>query len=137
MKNTVLFFLLSILISACSQFGDKSSRNPIIAENMLPGTTDWLIQVDYDTCQYPEHEFCRRPQIEGYCSQMSLTQGDTLSFYVSTNPPSQFIMDIYRMGYYQGLGGNLKKSVGPLEGEKQAEPQPDSVSNFFECNWNE
>lgn len=136
MKNTGLFILFALLVASCSQL-KQGPENLIIAENKLPGTTDWLIHVDYDTCQYPDHQFCRRPQIEGYCSQMSLLQGDTIRFFVSTNPASEFTMDIYRMGYYQGKGGNLKKRVGSLQGIVQQEPQPDSVSNFFECNWKE
>jgi hypothetical protein len=135
MKTTGSLIIFVSLLIACSQKEQVSSDNPIIAENKLPGTTDWLIQVDKDACEYPEHQFCRRPQIEGYCSQMSLTQGDTLNFYVSTNPVSQFTLDIYRMGYYQGKGGNLKRSIGPLEGKVQTEPKPDSLTNFFECAW--
>jgi hypothetical protein len=128
-----LYIFFIVLTSACSQ----QKENPILVENMLPGTKDWLINVELDTCSYPNHQFCRRPQVEGYCSEMRLTQGDTLRFYVSTNPPARFNMDIYRMGYYQGNGGSLKKSIGPLQGSVQKEPEPDSLSNYFECDWDE
>lgn len=134
MKSLILLLSAGITIFSCQQ-APESTDNPIIAENTLPGTTDWLIEVAYDTCSYPDHQFCRRPQIEGYASNMTLTQGDSIEFYVSTNPASQFTIDIYRMGYYQGKGGNLKQSIGPLEGKIQLEPEPDSVSNYFECDW--
>jgi hypothetical protein len=68
---------------------------------------------------------------------MSLSYGDSIRFFVSTNPVSTYSIDIYRMGYYQGLGGNHKRHIGPLQGQKQADPEPDSISNFFECKWTE
>lgn len=133
MKKAAFWILLVLLITACSQ----KKQNRIAVENRLPGTTDWLIEVEYDTCNYPEHQFCRRTQIEGYCSQASVNHDDTLSFFVSTKPVSKFTLDIYRMGYYQGKGGNLKKSIGPIQGKEQISPEPDSLSNFFECDWDE
>ncbi len=125
--------LIALAISACSQKG----RNPIVTENKLPGTTDWLIEVAFDSCVYPEHQYGRRQQIEGYCSHTSVRRGDTINFFISTNPASEFTIDIYRMGFYQGKGGNLKKSIGPITGKEQITPEADSISNFFECNWDE
>jgi hypothetical protein len=113
----------------------QTKNNKVVVENLLPGTTDWLIDVKYDTCSLPDHRFCRRPQIEGYCSQTSVRQGDSLNLFVSTNPQSTYTIDIYRMGYYGGKGGNLKKQIGPLQGKEQLSPNPDPKTNFFECNW--
>ncbi len=131
MKKLLAGIVLLLTFSACS----KVDKNPVIRENKLPGTSDWLIEVPFDSCVYPDHQYCRRPQIEGYCSQTSVSAGDTIDFHISTNPESDFTIDIYRLGYYQGKGGNLKKSVGPLHGKAQLTPEADSVSNFFECNW--
>jgi hypothetical protein len=135
MKKFVLYFSTSILLVACSQKKEANTENKIVTENSLPGTTDWLINVKYDTCSLPDHRYCRRPQIEGYCSQTSVGQGDTLNLYVSTNPASQFTIDIYRMGYYGGKGGYLKQHIDPLQGKAQRNPDPDPKTNFFECNW--
>jgi len=132
MKRFVLYLSTAIFLVACSQ---TNTENKIVTENLLPGTTDWLINVQYDTCSVPNHRYCRRPQIEGYCSQTSASRGDTLNLYVSTNPASQFTIDIYRMGYYGGKGGNLKKHIDPLQGKEQRAPDPDPKSNFFECRW--
>ena len=131
MKKVLTGILIILLVSACS--GKKG--NPIIAENKLPGTTDWLIEVGFDSCVYPEHQYGRRPQIEGYCSHTSARAGDTIDFHISTDPVSQYTIDIYRLGYYQGKGGNLKTSIGPLNGTIQLMPEADSISNFFECKW--
>ncbi|MFC2123187.1 N,N-dimethylformamidase beta subunit family domain-containing protein [Bacteroidota bacterium] len=135
MKQYVVPLISLVLFYSCSQKTDRISKNLIIEENLLPGSIEWLIEVDEDNCTAPEHEFCRRPQIEGYCSHTSIKNGDTLNIFISTNPVSEFTIDIYRMGYYQGKGGNLKESIGPLQGIKQKEPQPDSATNFFECDW--
>jgi hypothetical protein len=136
-KFIFLFISVAIFFFRCTEQKNQAGDNPVVIENQLPGTSDWLIDVKFDTCSYPDHQFCRRPQVEGYCSEMRLMAGDSLSFFVSTNPPSSFTMDIYRMGYYQGKGGSLKKHIGPLEGIRQKDPLPDSLSNFFECNWKE
>lgn len=135
-KGTKWLVSLAFLAAGCVQ-QKGAIENPVMAENKLPGTLSWLIEVEAASCEYPDHQFCRRPQVEGYASELRVSAGDTLKFYVSTNPASSFGMDIYRMGYYQGRGATLKKSIGPLEGKVQKEPEPDSVSNFFESGWDE
>ena len=135
MKKTGLYLIICFLMLSCKN-QEADTSNAIVVENRLPGSSACLIQVPDDTCSYPNHQFCRRPEIEGYCSRMSLSKGDSISFFVSTSPATQYTVDIYRMGYYQGLGGNLKLKIGPMEGEIQADPEPDSLSNFFECHWN-
>ena len=55
----------------------------------------------------------RCPWIEGYCSHTSLRAGETLAIMVSTNPPSPFVIDLYRLGYYGGKGGRHLHGSGP------------------------
>jgi hypothetical protein len=133
MKRLSYLPLILFLAAACSS--PARNANKIVTENQLPGTTDWLIDVKYDTCSLPDHRYCRRPQIEGYCSQTSYSHGDTADLFVSTDPAAGYTIDIYRMGYYQGKGGQLKKSIGPLQGIAQPSPSPDPQTNFFECKW--
>jgi hypothetical protein len=111
----------------------KSAR--IVAENKKAGTTDWLIDVPYDTCSYPDHQFCRRPQIEGYCSHASIRAGERLSIFVSTAPASDYSLQVYRMGYYGGKGARLMRSFASLTGTPQQTPAADPRTNFFECRW--
>src|SRR5688572_12298234 len=133
MKHLSCLLLILPWMAACSP--STTNPNRILAENELPGTTEWLIDVPYDTCSLPDHRFCRRPQVEGYCSQTSYQAGDTVDLFVSTEPGAQYTIDIYRMGYYQGKGGHLKKSTGPLPGKSQPMPEPDPQTNFAECKW--
>jgi len=44
-------------------------------------------------------------------------------------------MDVYRMGWYQGLGGRLLQHVGPLNGVQQPACPVDSVTGLIECPW--
>src|SRR5262249_12315722 len=70
-------------------------RDLIRAENEKAGTTDWLLQ---HTRVDPKTKY-RCPWIEGYGSHTSIRAGETLRIMVSTNPPSPFVIDLYRLGY--------------------------------------
>ncbi len=103
--------------------------NPIVRENKKPGSADWqLTRVRYDKSQQ------RTALIEGYCSRQSLKAGEKLDIMVSTSPQSSYKLDIYRTGYYGGLGARLVKSIGPLKGKKQERP-PAGDKNIHECQW--
>src|SRR5271167_366013 len=72
------------------------ARHDLIREeNEKKGTRDWLLK---NTRVDPKTRY-RCPWIEGYCSHTSLRAGDTLAIMVSTNPPSPFAIDLYRLGY--------------------------------------
>jgi len=110
--------------------GRGSRANLIQEENTRPGTGDWLLT---KTAIDPKTKY-RCPWIEGYCSRTSVRAGDTISFHVSTNPPSSFTLDIYRMGHYQGNGGRHLQRLGPFNGVTQ--PDPDIGPNRLrECRW--
>src|SRR5213592_1067341 len=72
-------------------------------ENEKAGTRDWLLS---NTRIDPKTKF-RCTWIEGYCSRTSVRAGESIGINVSTNPPSPFALEIYRMGYYGGAGGRL------------------------------
>jgi hypothetical protein len=99
-------------------------------ENALPGTTDWMLQT---TGIDPATRY-RCPWIEGYCSHTSVRAGETVEFFVSTNPPSTFHLDIFRLGYYGGSGGRLMLSLGPLPGATQPDP-PIGPKRLRDCGW--
>lgn len=99
-------------------------------ENGRPGTRDWLLtntRIDPAT----KH---RCPWIEGYCSHTSVRAGEEISIHVSTNPPSPFRIDVYRMGYYGGAGGRHVSSLGPFQGVTQPDP-PVGEKRVRECRW--
>jgi hypothetical protein len=109
-----------------------AAANPdlIRTENERPGTTDWLLthtRVDPKTNYH-----C--PWIEGYCSHTSVRAGDTLTIMVSTNPPSPFVIDLYRLGHYGGKGGRHLQRLGPFKGTAQPDPKV-GEERLRECNW--
>jgi hypothetical protein len=137
MKKNIIALLVPILFFYACKSSDETvetKENLIVEENKNEGTTSWQINVPEKHCDYPDHQFCRRPQIEGFCSKNSYVAGDTLSIFVSTDPATSYSIDLYRMGYYQGKGGRLMKSIGPLEGKPQKIPKADK-NNLVECRW--
>src|SRR5262249_22160355 len=98
LKGAAAASLASVLGADTSAEPTPARRDLIRAENEKPGTTDWLLK---NTRIDPKTKY-RCPWVEGYCSHTSLRAGDTLSIMVSTNPPSPFVLDVYRLGYYQG-----------------------------------
>jgi hypothetical protein len=60
--------------------------------------------------------------------------GETISFHVSTNPPSQFTIEIYRTGYYGGTGGRLMKELGPFQGRTKPDPEI-GPKRLRDCAW--
>lgn len=100
-------------------------------ENDRPGTRDWMLT---HTRVDPATKY-RCPWIEGYCSHSSVLAGrDRLRFFVSTNPPSQFTIELYRTGYYGGQGGRHVLTLGPFEERTQPDP-PVGPKRLRDCSW--
>ncbi|HVT59469.1 MAG TPA: N,N-dimethylformamidase beta subunit family domain-containing protein [Thermoanaerobaculia bacterium] len=100
------------------------------AENARPGTTDWLLT----NTRVDARKHFRCPWIEGYCSRTSLRAGERLALMVSTNPPSPFVIDLYRMGYYGATGGRHMARLGPFQGRVQPDPEL-GPERLRECRW--
>ena len=66
--------------------------NPIVCENQLPGNpdTEWDVPAP------------ATPNIQGFATDISVDQGQTVSFKIKST--TAYHLDIYRMGYYGGLG---------------------------------
>ena len=117
-------------VAANSPVSSKKGRDMIRRENAKPGTRDWMLTntyIDPDT-------WWRSPRIEGYCSEMSVSAGDTLKIMVSTNPVSEFSLEIFRTGYYGGTGGRSMKKFDSIQGKIQPDP-PIGENRLRECKW--
>jgi hypothetical protein len=74
-------------------------------------------------------------EIEGYPSATSVHRGETINLYVNTIDPS-YTINIYRIGWYGGVGGRLVHSSPSLRGTQQpACPVVDAATSLLECNW--
>lgn len=99
-------------------------------ENQKPGSNDWqLTRVRLD-----KRGGFRSPWIEGYCSRQSVRAGDSLDILVSTDPPEDYILEIFRTGYYGGKGARLMATLGPFQGSAQPVPEPNERRRI-ECDW--
>jgi hypothetical protein len=104
--------------------------NLIQQENAKPGSTDWqLTRMRLDSSAG-----FRASIIEGYCSRQSVKAGETLDFFVSTQPAAQFKIEIFRTGYYGGRGARLMTELGPFVGKTQPTPEI-GTKRLRECQW--
>jgi hypothetical protein len=99
-------------------------------ENALPGTHAW----------YPLYPpIGAAGVIEGYASEVSVDSGDLLQLHVSTNPAASYRVDVYRLGYYQGLGGRLLACLPSCfssdQGQTQVFSGPDPVTGEVRESW--
>lgn len=118
------------MLAAPSLVHGNDALNVIAIENAQIGTRDWMLS---KTGVAPETKY-RCPWIEGYCSKSSVRPGDAIQFHVSTNPASEFTLDIYRLGYYGGAGGRLMAECGPFAGHTQADPEI-GAKRVRDCRW--
>src|SRR5919108_4694529 len=106
------------------------TTNPIVTENALPGSpqNEWDIQGSGE------------PTLQGFANDISVNKGSVVSFKIKTSAPG-FVIDIYRLGYYQGFGARKIATVTPTAAQvAAAQNQPacfsDAASGLVDCgNW--
>src|SRR3954454_13761690 len=75
--------------------------------------------------------------IQGLATDNSVNVGDTVGFKVNT-PSSNYLIDIYRLGYYGGAGARKVATVLPSASLPQTQPpcRPDAATGLVDCgNW--
>src|SRR5437016_3435636 len=130
LKRIVVAAVLALVASAvmAPAIPALAADNPIVIENQLPGSTAWrlapgLIADDANG------------QIKGYASATSVKQNESITLYVTVNPGQTYTIDIFRMGWYAGLGGRLRFHAGPLNGFQQSACLPDPTTGLIACRW--
>ncbi len=85
--------------------------NSIVVENQQTGNPDtqWDLASGGST------------NIEGFATDISVNRGQTVSFKINTNS-SNYRIDIYRLGYYGGLGARLMTSIPQTAASVQLAP---------------
>ena len=89
-------YLLHLLLLLISAHCVVAQSNPIVVENSLPGNppSEWDVDGAGD------------PTIQGFATDISVNKGETIQFKVKTDA-TNYRLDIYRLGYYDGLGARL------------------------------
>jgi len=95
----------------------------VAAENRKPGTADWEIATP-----------ALAGEIEGYASRTSVNGGESIDIFVSTKA-KRYTVDVFRMGWYGGLGA--RRVAGPIvrDGIAQDAPASDAATGLVECRW--
>ncbi|WP_406694367.1 N,N-dimethylformamidase beta subunit family domain-containing protein [Singulisphaera sp. Ch08] len=88
--------------------------NPIVTENQLPGNppSEWDIVGSGD------------PTLQGFATDISVDQGQTVSFKINNTSRAIYHIDIYRMGYYGGLGARKVATIAPAQALRIVQPAP-------------
>ncbi len=103
-----------------------AAYNPIELENKNPGTDAWQLDNPADDLG---------KQIKGYASATSVNLGGSIDFHVSVDSAQSYTIDVYRMGWYQGWGGRLIDTIGPLAAAPQTYAGPDPVTGMIAYDW--
>ena len=106
----------------------RSQSNPIQLENQQPGTESW--QIPWGSAGGDVVG-----EIKGYASASSVNKGGSINLHISVNPAQTYTIEVYRVGWYQGLGARLIQQIGPLNGTPQPAPTTDPVTGLIECHW--
>ena len=98
--------------------------NPITCENSKPGADSsvWDIEGAGD------------PSIQGFATDISANVGTRIDFKIDTDA-TRYSIDIYRTGWYQGLGARKIASTSPSAKLPQAQPQciTDIETELYDC----
>ncbi|WP_420830271.1 N,N-dimethylformamidase beta subunit family domain-containing protein, partial [Rhizobium giardinii] len=102
-----------------------AATNPIVLENQKPGNpeSEWGI------------DGAGSSNIEGFATDISINRGQTVSFKINTNS-SNYRIDIYRLGYYGGMGARKVATIQHTGVQNQPTPLRDSATGLVDAgNW--
>ncbi|HKA03320.1 MAG TPA: DUF4082 domain-containing protein, partial [Acidimicrobiales bacterium] len=120
---SITFLLLARTPAAMASCA--SPANSIEAENCLSGnpSSQWDVSGAGDS------------SIQGFATDISVNRGSTVFFKLST-PAAQSRLDIYRMGYYGGMGARLVTSVAINAPQNQPSCLSNAATGLLDCgNW--
>lgn len=130
--RTCTFGLLAVIFSILGSspihaqtFGcTVQTANPIVCENSKPGNppSDWDISGAGDST------------IQGFGTDISVNQGQTISFKIKTTAKA-YTIEIYRIGYYGGNGARKITTINPSVTLPQTQPActTDPATLLFDC----
>jgi hypothetical protein len=105
---------------------DAPVTNPVACENTLPGTASSVWQIDG----------AGDKSIQGYATQMSVNKGTTINFKIKS-ATTNYHIDVYRLGYYGGLGARrVAANLTPTGTSTQPACQTFAATGLIDCgNW--
>src|SRR3954447_6868828 len=128
LRLTLALAATILLLAVHPAAGMAACANPVACENEKPGSAPsaWQVTGAGDST------------IQGYATSMSVNKGDAIGFKIKT-PSTNYHIDIYRLGYYQGNGARLQASnIRPTATLPQNQPNclSDASTGLIDCgNW--
>jgi len=119
--------LVLLLHTGGGRLAAQCGPNPIVCENTQTGSpsSEWDVSGAGDST------------LQGFATDISANKGDTVHFKVSTTA-SRFNIDVYRLGYYNGMGARKVASITNVTGKSQAACLIDNTTRLVDCgNWTE
>jgi hypothetical protein len=104
--------------------GAQPARS-VAAENRLPGTLSWRLAPGA----------AAHGTVEGYVSDQEVAPGSAERFYVDAPRARWVRVELYRMGWYGGLGGRLVLRSPRLQATPQRPCAHDSRTGLTQCDW--
>jgi N,N-dimethylformamidase beta subunit-like protein/uncharacterized protein DUF4082/Big-like domain-containing protein len=127
LTSVVLLAFLTLLLSDMARASCAFPANAIESENCLPGTAQsvWYVSGSGDST------------IQGFATDISFNVGQKVNFKINTSATS-YVLDIYRLGFYQGKGARLITTIAPSTHLPQSQPAclRNSTTKLLDCgNW--
>jgi ligand-binding SRPBCC domain-containing protein len=102
-----------------------AATNPIVLENQKPGNP----QSEWDI------DGAGSSNIEGFATDISVNRGTKVDFKINTNS-SNYRVDIYRLGYYGGMGARKVATIQHTGVQNQPTPLRDASTGLVDAgNW--
>lgn len=101
-------------------------EHPIFLENLKPGTQNWL-QTNYATGL----------EIAAFMSAESINKGESIDVKASILTPGNIKIEVYRLGYYNGVGARLISNVDniPAKNQPTANELVNPQTQLVRYNW--
>jgi N,N-dimethylformamidase beta subunit-like protein len=128
-RRGVRFLLAGSLVLVClaaSAAPGAHRLDPVQAENAQQGSPRWGARP------------APADALQAYASQVSVQGGDRLDLHVSTTPAASYRVEIYRLGWYGGLGGRLMACLptdcSSEQGQARSTPPP-AADGYLDAAW--
>jgi hypothetical protein len=123
--------LLLACVASLLLLGSASSSaaaNLVQQENAQPGTAGWA------------RPLAPSQEIEGYAGADSAQPGDQVDLHVRSGPATRYRVEVYRLGWYDGIGARQVLCVPDCQSDRgpsaqPAAPAPDPRTGVVDAGW--
>ena len=116
-----------VTVSATPAARSCSAGNAVVLENCFPGSASWRVTSPATVAA---------GGIEGYATANSVNKGESVDLKINTTQGAAYRIEIYRSGYYGGLGARLVSTIRGLTGTRQTGCTNDAATGLYDCtNW--